>query len=258
MTPDAPADRLVEFARRDAVGSILQRFSDEPDRLSRLTVDAAGLHLDLSKQSWSLEALDEALDLARVRDVEGARDRMAAGEAINSSEGRAVLHLALRAADGAGFRALGEPVSDEVDETRRAMAAYAGQVRADGRFDAVVHIGIGGSDLGPRMVWTALKPLSPAIELRFVSNIDGSDLAEALTGLDPLRTLVIVVSKTFTTLETLTNAEQARAWLKAGVADADLPDHLVGVSAAPEKATAFGCGRVFGFADWVGGRYSLW
>src|SRR5690606_5897034 len=118
--------------------------------------------------------------------------------------------------------------------------------------------GIGGSDLGPRMVWEALKPLDPAVDVRFVSNIDGSDLAAALNGLDPATTLVIVVSKTFTTQETLANATAARDWLSAGMGAADLAPHLVGVSAAPERARAFGCGEVFGFADWVGGRYSLW
>jgi glucose-6-phosphate isomerase len=265
MSLDTARDRLTRLAECDAAGSILQRFGAEPDRLERLSVEAAGLYLDLSKQSWSLDGLEAALNLARAAGVEAARDHMFAGEAINPSEGRAVLHAALRAADGAGFQALGQPVSREVEATRAAMKALADGLRngtrsaADGgRFEAVVHIGIGGSDLGPRMVWAALRPLAPAIEVRFVANIDGSDLAEALSGLDPARTLVIVVSKTFTTLETLANAEQARAWLKAAVGEAGLPVHLVGISAAPERAQAFGCGEVLGFADWVGGRFSLW
>ncbi|MBN8551469.1 MAG: glucose-6-phosphate isomerase [Caulobacterales bacterium] len=265
MSLDAARDRLTRFAERDATGSILQRFLDEPARLDRLTLEAAGLYLDLSKQSWSLEGLDAALDLARAAGVEAERDRMAAGHAINASEGRAVLHMALRAQDGADFRALGKSVSADVTSVRTAMRRLVDDLR-NGRRTAsdggvittVVHIGIGGSDLGPRMIWTALRPLQPVIDLRFVANIDGSDLAEALDGLDPSRTLVIVVSKTFTTLETLANAEQARTWLRKAVGEAGLAAHLVGVSAAPERARAFGCGEVLGFADWVGGRFSLW
>ena len=265
MSLDAARNRLNALARRDAGTGISARFHQEPDRLDRLTIEACGLFIDLSKQSWSLEGFEAALNLADAADVKAGLARMFAGEAINASEGRAVLHAALRGADGAGFSALGKAVSDEVEAMRAAMKALAEGVRdgahtaADGgRFEAVLHIGIGGSDLGPRMVWTALKPLTPRIDVRFVSNIDGSDLAEALSGLDPSRTLVIVVSKTFTTLETLANAEQARDWLRAAVGEEGLPAHLIGVSAAPEKAAAFGCGEVLGFADWVGGRYSLW
>ena len=257
MTIDQDRQRFHDLARRDAEGSILARFEAEPDRLERMSLEAAGLHLDLSKQSWSLDGLEAGLDLARSLNVEAARERMFSGEAINRSEGRAVLHAALRAEDGAEFQALCQPVSGEVEATRAAMRDFAERLRAEGRIDAIVHIGIGGSDLGPRMVWAALKPLDPVIDVRFASNIDGSDLTEALHGLDPLRTLVVVVSKTFTTLETLANARAAKAWLQAALGE-DVSAHLVGVSAAPERARAFGCGEVFGFADWVGGRFSLW
>ena len=257
MSLDAARSRMNALAARDAGASILERFSSETDRLERLTLEAAGLFVDVSKQSWSLDGFDAAIELARQAGVEDRRAALFGGEPINASEGRAVLHPALRAETGADFRALGQPVSGDVETARAGMKALAERVRSEGRFDAVVHIGIGGSDLGPRMVWTALKPLEAPIDLRFVSNVDGSDLAEALHGLDPRRTLVVVVSKTFTTLETLANAEQAKAWLAAGV-QGDLADHLVGVSAAPDKARDFGCGEVLGFADWVGGRYSLW
>ena len=257
MSLDAARSRMNALAARDAGASILERFSSETDRLERLTLEAAGMFVDVSKQSWSLDGFDAAIELARQAGVEDRRAALFGGEPINASEGRAVLHPALRAETGADFRALGQPVSGDVETARAGMKALAERVRSEGRFDAVVHIGIGGSDLGPRMVWTALKPLEAPIDLRFVSNIDGSDLAEALHGLDPRRTLVVVVSKTFTTLETLANAEQAKAWLAAGV-QGDLADHLVGVSAAPDKARDFGCGEVLGFADWVGGRYSLW
>jgi len=253
------------LARRDADRSILARFSDEPERLSRMSLEAAGLYLDLSKQSWSAEGFEAALSLAEAAGLTGARERMFSGEAINASEGRAALHAALRAPAGADLHALGQPVSRAVEATRAAMATLADSVRsgaragADGRsITAIVHIGIGGSDLGPRMVWTALKPLKPQIELRFAANIDGSDLTEALSGLDPARTLVVIVSKTFTTPETRANAEGAKAWLEEAVGFEGVGAHLIGVSAAPDRAAAFGCGEVLEFSDWVGGRFSLW
>jgi glucose-6-phosphate isomerase len=193
------------------------------------------------------------------------RAALFAGEAVNLTEGRAVLHPALRAPVGADFHALGEPVSAEVDAVRAEMKTYAEAVRAGAeagatgkRFEAIVHVGIGGSDLGPRVVWDALRPLDPAIDLRFVANIDPRDMAEALTGLDPETTLVVVVSKTFTTQETLANAEAAKAWLAAALPADGMTRHFIGVTAAPDKAAQFGCGRTFAFRDWVGGRYSLW
>jgi len=252
-------------AERDADARILDQFTADPDRLARMSVDAAGLHLDLSKQSWTRQGFEACLDLARNAGVEAARKRLFDGEAINVTEGRAVLHPALRAKSGADFHALGEPVSRDVDQVREAMACYATDVRsgaetgATGKpFKAIVHIGIGGSDLGPRVIWDALRPLSPQIDLRFVANIDPRDMAEALTGLDPETTLVIVVSKTFTTQETLANAEAAKAWLAQSLPGAGRDLHFIGVTAAVDKARAFGCARTFGFSDWVGGRYSLW
>ena len=257
-------------AARDAASPgggarIVDQFAADPQRVARMSVEAAGLYVDLSKQSWTADGLAACLELARSAGVEAARGRLFGGEAINSTEGRAVLHPALRAAKGGDFRALGEPVSAEVDAVRADMAAYATAVRdgsetgATGKaFTAIVHVGIGGSDLGPRVVWDALKPLQPQIDLRFVANIDPRDMAEALTGLDPETTLVVVVSKTFTTQETLANAEAAKAWLAAGLPEAGRDKHFIGVTAAPDKAAAFGCARTFAFRDWVGGRYSLW
>jgi len=252
-------------AARDADVKIVDQFAADPDRLARMSIEAAGLYLDLSKQSWTREGLEACLALAHAAGVEGRRAALFAGEAVNHTEGRAVLHPALRARTGADFHALGEPVSGEVDAARAEIEAYAHAVRrgdltgATGRaFSAIVHIGIGGSDLGPRLVWNALRPLDPAIDLRFVANIDPRDMAEALTGLDPATTLVIVVSKTFTTQETLANAELARTWLATALPSDGRERHLVGVTAAPERAVAFGCGRTFAFRDWVGGRYSLW
>ena len=262
---------MIDWTRFDAVAasdgsaSIVKQFTTDPARLSDMSVEAAGLHLDLSKQSWTRDAFNACLDLARAAGVETARSRLFGGEAINSTEGRAVLHPALRAAGGADFVALGEPVSAEVDAVRADMAAYAVAVRsgaetgATGKaFKAIVHVDIGGSDLGPRVVWDALRPMEPSIDLRFVANLDPRDMAEALVGLNPETTLVVVVSKTFTTQETLANAEAAKAWLAAGLPETGRDKHFIGVTAAPERAQEFGCARTFAFRDWVGGRYSLW
>jgi glucose-6-phosphate isomerase len=266
------SDVTSAWARLEAAGDaargrrIVSLFGAETSRLADLTLDAAGLFLDLSKQPWSLADRDAAVALADAAGVAAARSRLFAGEAVNASEHRAVLHMALRAPNGAAFRADGAPVSADVEATRSRMRAFATAVRsgelksAAGRpFRAILHIGIGGSDLGPRLIWEALRPLDPAIELRFVANVDPVEMAAALVGLDPAETLVVVVSKTFTTQETLTNAEAARAWLRAALGSAG-DSHLVAVSAAPQVAQAFGvpAEQVFAFWDWVGGRYSLW
>ncbi|HZZ31061.1 MAG TPA: glucose-6-phosphate isomerase [Phenylobacterium sp.] len=259
-------ERLTGAAAAAGARRIVSLFDAEPTRLDRLSVSAAGLELDLSKQPWSLDDLDLALELAKAADVEGARRRLFAGEAVNASEGRAALHMALRATKGAAFRAQNVPVSMEVEAMRVRMADFANRIRsgaltsAAGKpYRAVLHIGIGGSDFGPRLVWEALRPVDPQIELRFVANVDPAELAFALAGLDPAQTLVVVVSKTFTTQETMTNAQAARAWLRATLGAAG-DAQLVAVSAAPEIAQAFGVpgNQVFGFRDWVGGRYSVW
>ena len=265
---DALAKAWADFdrtAKAAAATRIADQFTSDQDRLARMSLGVAGLHLDLSKQSWTREAFEACLALAEASGLHERKRALFNGEAVNDTEGRAVLHPALRAPDGSSFSALGEPVSAEVEAVRADMKAYAEAVRSGAasgatgrRFKAVVHIGIGGSDLGPRLVWDALRPLEPAIDLRFVANIDPRDMAEALNGLNPETTLVVVVSKTFTTQETLANAEAARAWLKAGLPAGGIEAHFIGVTAAPDKAAAFGCGRTFGFRDWVGGRYSLW
>ena len=258
------------WSRLDAAGAVEARiaelFGREPGRLQAMTLDAAGLHLDLSKQAWTQAALEAALALAAAADVEAARGRLFAGDPINVTEDRAVMHPALRAPDGARFAAKGEPVSGEVEHSRAAMRAFATAVRAGeargatGKpFRAVVHIGIGGSDLGPRLLWEALRPLDEPIQLRFAANVDGFEIAQALHGLDPAETLVVAVSKTFTTQETMANATAARDWLRSALGPGG-DAHLIAVSAAPGAAQAFGVAsdRIFAFADWVGGRYSLW
>jgi glucose-6-phosphate isomerase len=260
-------DRFDAEALRADGQSIIDLFAAEPDRLDRLTLEAAGLFLDLSKQSWTKALFEAALDLAKAADLNAARERLFGGAVVNQSEGRAVLHTALRAPNGADFKVKGEPVSAAIEAGRAAMAQLAHDVRsgsirgATGQpFTTIVHIGIGGSDLGPRLVWEALRPLSPQMDLRFVANIDGSDIAAALQGLDPAQTLVIVVSKTFKTEETMANAFAARQWLVDGLGQDKAGSHLVAVSAAPETCIAFGVApeRVFAFWDWVGGRYSVW
>jgi glucose-6-phosphate isomerase len=259
--------RLEAAAKAAGEKRIVEMFDSEPRRLETLTLDVAGLHIDLSKQAWDEAGLEAALDLAHAADVEGARTRMFGGEAINSSEGRAVLHTALRAAKDADVRAGGVPVMAEVEAVRVRMKAFADAVRsgeikgATGKpFKAILHIGIGGSDLGPRLLWDALRPIKPTIDLRFVANVDGAEFALTTADLDPTETLVIVVSKTFTTQETLTNATAARAWLAEALGEAGANQHLAAISTALDKTAAFGVAddRVFGFWDWVGGRYSLW
>jgi glucose-6-phosphate isomerase len=246
---------------------IADLFAAEPDRLNSLGVKAAGLELDLSKQAFSSAGLKACLALAEAAQVEAARAALFAGSAVNTSENRAVLHPALRAPDGAAYHAAGEPVSAAVEAGRARMKALADGIASGAvvgatgaRFKTLVHIGIGGSDLGPRLVWEALRPLDAALDLRFVANVDGQEIEAALHGLDPATTLVMVVSKTFTTLETLANAEAARAWLQASLGVEGAKAHFAAVSAAPDKAVAFGMAedKVFAFWDWVGGRFSIW
>ena len=265
-TLNAAWSRFEDVARRDAGAGLLAQFRDDPGRLDRFTVQAVGLRLDLSKQPWSPETLRASVELIEAVGLPAARDALFAGEAVNRSENRAVLHPALRAPLGTPFSALGEPVAEQIACDRQAMLAFANAVRtgeargAGGRpFRTVIHIGIGGSDLGPRLVWEALRPLDALVDLRFVANVDPAEIAAALHGLEPAETLVVVVSKTFTTQETLANAEAAAAWLRAALGD-DISAHLAAVSAAPERAQAFGvpAERVFPFADWVGGRFSVW
>lgn len=260
-------DPIQAEAARLRARPISSLFQEDPQRLEAFLIEAAGLTFDFSKQRLDRGALAAFLAWAQAFDLKGFRDRMAAGEAVNGTERRAALHMALRAPPDAAFQALGAPVSHEVDAGRARMAAFTADavsgrlVGFEGRpVRAIVHIGIGGSDLGPRLVLDALKPFRRAgLEVRFAANIDGAEITDALSGLDPAETLVIAVSKTFTTLETMANADAARAWLRAALgARADA--HLAAVSAAPQRAQAWGVAedRVFPFWDWVGGRYSVW
>jgi len=245
-----------------------QLFADDPDRGQRLALDAVGIYFDYSKNRITDETLKRLLSLAEESNVRGRIDAMFRGERINSTENRAVLHVALRAPRGATITVDGENVVPHVHAVLDRLAAFADRVRSGGwlgytgkRIKTVINIGIGGSDLGPVMAYEALKHYSDrGLDLRFVSNIDGTDLVEATRGLDPAETLFIISSKTFTTLETLTNARSARAWCLAALKDeAAIARHFVAVSTNAKEVAKFGIdtANMFEFWDWVGGRYSL-
>jgi len=245
-----------------------QLFADDRERGHRLAVEASGLYLDYSKNRITDETLRLLLQLA---DESGLRERIDAmfrGDKINVSENRAVLHVALRAPRGSSIMHDGQNVVPEVHAVLDRMADFADRVRGGAwkghtgkRIRNVINIGIGGSDLGPVMAFEALKHYSErTMTFRFVSNVDGTDFAEAVHDLDPAETLFIVSSKTFTTLETMTNALTARDWLLAGLkADEAISRHFVAVSTNAEEVAKFGIdtANMFGFWDWVGGRYSM-
>src|SRR5213593_384815 len=244
-------------------------FADDPKRGERMTVEAVGLFLDYSKNRITDDTVKLLTELAEESGLSSRIDAMFLGEKINITEKRAVLHVALRAQRGASIIVDGKNVVPEVYVVLDKMAAFSNGVRSGAwkghtgkRIRNIVNIGIGGSDLGPVMAYEALKYYSDhAMTFRFVSNVDGTDLVEAVRGLDPAETLFIVSSKTFTTLETMTNAQSARDWLRKGLGGnvKAVAKHFVAVSTNAEKVSAFGIdtANMFGFWDWVGGRYSM-
>ena len=243
-------------------------FGANPTRGEQLVAEAGDLYLDYSKHRLTADTIGLLAALARRAGVEQLREAMFRGDAINITEHRAVLHVALRAPRGSVIEVDGVNVVPEVHAVLDRMSAFAHQVRTGDwkghtgrRIEAVVNIGIGGSDLGPRMATTALAAFSDrAIAYRFVSNVDGSDFREATRDLDPETTLFIVASKTFTTLETMTNARSARDWSLAKLEDdTAVAKHFVAVSTNTAEVTKFGIdpANMFGFWDWVGGRYSF-
>jgi glucose-6-phosphate isomerase len=258
-------------AHHDEIGGVHLRdlFARDPRRGTRLTADAAGIHLDYSKNRVTDETLRLLRELAEQTGVAARRDAMFAGERINVTEDRAVLHVALRMPRGRSLIVDGRDVVADVHEVLDRMAAFSDRVRSGDwkghtgkRIENVVNIGIGGSDLGPVMAYRALRHYSRRdLTFRFVSNVDGTDFVEATRDLDPEQTLFIVCSKTFTTLETMTNAETARAWLLAGLGgdESAVAKHFVAVSTNLEEVARFGIDtdNAFGFWDWVGGRYSM-
>src|SRR5919198_2433549 len=243
-------------------------FAEDPRRGERLVAEAAGLYLDYSKHRITDETIRLLVRLAEDCGLRARIDAMFRGEAINVTENRAVLHVALRAPVDASIVVDGENVVPQVHAVLDKMADFATRVRSGAwtgytgkRITSVVNIGIGGSDLGPVMAYEALKHYSARdLTVRFVSNVDGTDFAEATRDLDPAATLFIVSSKTFTTLETMTNAQTARAWTVQALGDEKaVARHFVAVSTNAREVARFGIDpqNMFGFWDWVGGRYSL-
>ncbi len=247
--------------------TLRELFADDPDRGRELTLAVGDLYIDYSKHRVTRETLALLLDLARAAGLEERRDAMFAGQHINTSEDRAVLHTALRLPRGASLVVDGQDVVADVHSVLDEMGSFTDRLRsgewtgATGqRITTVVNIGIGGSDLGPVMVDQALRHYADAgISARFVSNVDPADLVAKLDGLDPATTLFIVASKTFSTLETLTNATAARRWLVAALGDEAVAKHFVAVSTNAKLVSEFGIdtANMFGFWDWVGGRYSV-
>lgn len=256
-------DKLISEYARVKDRPLLSLF-DDPKRALDFSVHADGMLFDYSKTQID-DAINGALiDLIDTRGVIARRDAMFAGERINETEGRAVLHTALRAAPDAKVMVDGENVIPHVHATLERMRRFAQAVRTGtfqgqgGAITDVINIGIGGSDLGPAMAVKALAPYHDGPRVHFISNVDGADCADTLRGLDPRTTLVIVASKTFTTIETMTNAQTVRDWMARDVTDTGA--QFAALSTAADKTAAFGIDaeRVFGFEDWVGGRYSMW
>src|SRR5262245_6929695 len=246
-----------------------QLFADDPQRGERLTAEGAGIYLDYSKNRVTDETLKLLVQLAQQCELRARIDAMFRGEKINVTENRAVLHTALRAPEGTSVIVDGENVVPQVHAVLNKMADFCSRVRSGDwkghtgkRIRNVINIGIGGSDLGPVMAYEALRHYSDRnLSCRFVSNVDGTDFVEATRDLDPTETLFIVSSKTFTTLETMTNAQSAREWALKGLGgDAQaVAKHFVAVSTNAAKVADFGIdtANMFGFWDWVGGRYSM-
>ncbi len=247
---------------------VIDLFAADPHRFAGFSVKLDDLVYDYSKNRLTKATLGHLLDLARATRLEERRDALFDGEKVNATENRPALHMALRNFSGRPILVDGADVMPAVLTEREKVAAFANAVR-DGLicgargdiFTDIVNIGIGGSDLGPAMAARALSPFAkPDLKSHFVSNVDGADMADVLGGLDPATTLFIVSSKTFTTQETMTNAASARAWIAEALGEAAVGDHFAAVSTRLDKVAEFGVRpeRVFGFWDWVGGRYSMW
>jgi glucose-6-phosphate isomerase len=266
----SPAWKALEAHHAETAGLHLRElFAADPQRGTKLAAQACGLYLDYSKNRITDETLRLLLGLAEERGLRGRIDAMFRGEKINITENRAVLHVALRAPRGSKIMVDGEDTVPGVHEVLDKMASFAERVRSGAwlghtghKIRNVINIGIGGSDLGPVMAYEALKFYSDrALRCEFVSNVDSDDFAEAVRGLDPAETLFIISSKTFTTLETMTNAHTAREWVLRGLGgdESAIAKHFVAVSTNAEKVREFGIdtANMFGFWDWVGGRYSM-
>ncbi len=260
---------LAEHAREMKAFDISAAFDSDPHRFEKMSVQHSLFLADFSKNKVNTKTWDLLQKLLEEADIFSAIRSQLSGDAINVTEGRAVLHSALRKPEGSVVKVDGENVMPLVHAELNKMYAFAERIRS-GKWKGytgktiqhVVNIGIGGSDLGPKMVYEALKPFSrPDLQFHFVSNVDGADIAEVLRTADPSRTLFVIESKTFTTQETMTNAHTARKWfMEYAKSEKDVAKHFVAVSTNAEKVSEFGIAEenMFGFWDWVGGRYSVW
>ena len=266
MTPDTriALDRLTTLDA--SVPPTAMLFEQDANRFETFSTRLGDILYDYSKNRLTAETRAQLLGVARAAGVERRRDAMFAGEAINGTEGRAVQHMALRNVSDRAVEIDGEDVMPDIRDVLDRMSGFADAVRSGeaagkgGRFTDVVNIGIGGSDLGPAMAVLALAPYHDGPRTHFVSNVDGADIHDVLERCDPATTLFIVASKTFTTQETMTNAATARAWLVEALGEDAVGDHFAALSTALDRTAALGIAedRVFGFWDWVGGRYSVW
>ncbi|MEP9396748.1 glucose-6-phosphate isomerase [Mesorhizobium sp. KR2-14] len=267
---DAPLHAALTALREEQEETPMnmrEAFKSDPQRFARFSLTDGGLLFDWSKCAVTSETMALLERLALAANLPERREAMFSGEKINSTEGRAVLHTALRAGPDAKVMVDGKDVMPDVRAVLAAMGAFAHAVRSGAatgatgkRITEIVNIGIGGSDLGPAMATLALAPYHDGPRAHFVSNVDGAHIHDTLKHLDPQTTLFIVASKTFTTVETMTNAETARDWVEKALGKDAVGQHFAAVSTALDKVAAFGIApdRVFGFWDWVGGRYSLW
>ena len=259
--------KLKQSALNISRVSIENLLSTESQRTKKFVQSAAGIYFDFTKSNLSCANLEDLMSIADKKSLLAKRKKMFDGNPINFTENRAVLHFALRNAQRS-WQANNLPISANILHAKKTASAFAQKIfdgtiksKNGNRFSAILHIGIGGSDLGPRLVYEALRPIGnkDAIQIRFCANVEPTDFLLATEGLDPQSTLIVCVSKTFTTIETLTNFKLARDWLQNAIGPDDT-EHLVAISASPERAIPFGIkpNRIFGFEDWVGGRFSLW
>jgi glucose-6-phosphate isomerase len=261
-------DELRTHAKEIGEIHLRDHFADDPDRFEHFSLHLGDLTLDYSKNRITRETVSKLLALCTTAGLEDMREAMFAGEPINLTEGRAVLHTALRNRSDRPVMVGGEDVMPAVNDVLERMGRFAEDVRSGAltgirgdRFTHVINIGIGGSDLGPAMAVRALTPYrGGGPEVLFVSNVDGAHIADTLAGLDPATTLFLIASKTFTTMETMTNAASARAWIADALGEDAVGAHFAALSTNLDAVEAFGIdtSRAFGFWDWVGGRYSVW
>lgn len=249
-------------AHKDEIAALHLRdmFAADAARFDKFHITLEGLLFDYSKHNITDETLEKLCALAKACDVEDRRDAMVSGAAINISENRAALHMALRGSTDDDLVVDGENVTDFVDGALSQIKSVSAEIRTNSQITDVVNIGIGGSDLGPRMVYKALKPRSDGPNVYYISNVDGAALDQRLKTLNPANTLFIIASKTFTTLETLSNAQTAKNWLLGSIDEDALCNHLIAVTANDKAALEFGVEqeRILPMREWVGGRYSLW